>query len=129
MVANLIRPSVMTSGLSAGDGEVTPLQPNHRPPVWPIAASSPTASPPLVVPFLGREMRLDTHTSRFIDIPRDLLMVSPEEQQLLVLERGLSGSAASPCWAGIAGLADRCRRRRRTSPRSSRSHRGSASRA
>src|SRR5262245_61838407 len=116
-------PWVMTCGSSAGVGTVSPLQPNQSPPVWPIAASRPTASPPDVVPFDGSEMRLETHTSRFIRSSSSVRPSKSREREANIdpaaqepvraaidettsqrrtAEGGgpeVSGSAATPCWA------------------------------
>src|SRR5438105_11366939 len=54
------------AGSGAGFSEVSPLQPNHTPPVCWSAARTPTARPPGAAPRLGSEMRLDTQTNRLM---------------------------------------------------------------
>src|SRR3954464_11311820 len=66
IVAKRTFPRVMTSGSGAGFSEVSPLQPNHTPPVCWSAARTPTARPPGAAPRLGSEMRLDTQTNRLM---------------------------------------------------------------
>src|SRR3977135_849542 len=75
MVANLMFPRVSTSGSSAGVSEVSPLHPNHTPPVCRRAARTPTARPPGAAPRRGSAIRLETQTRR---LTRKITAVAPE---------------------------------------------------
>src|SRR3569833_1432582 len=65
MVAKRMLPRASTSGSALGSSVVSPLPPNHTPPVFWRAASTPTARPPGAAPRRGKEIRFETQTRRF----------------------------------------------------------------